>query len=263
MPPSSPNYSAMAEVAVHLVAPLRAVKHHESHAHVVWIDHKNGKSGRLRSASGAFSAIPVSPADNTDPTDRATTPGELLAAAHTTSFISTLAELLTRGGTPARELEVHATCEIEADERGSKITAAHLRVRGRDTHLDAATLSKVCEQALATCPISRALSPGIAITLNARVAGADQSPSRARVRTPVPSSTAKERVQASSSHTASRAEPLRCAELGIASIEPPARRSSRNAFGRSVSPTQGSAGLALVARQAELKIIIQSREVKP
>jgi len=251
----------MADAAVHL-APLRAVKQYESHAHVAWMDHKNGVSSRLRSGTGAFSAIPVSLADNTNATDRATTPGELLAAAHTTSFIATLAELLIRGGNPARELEAHATCEIEADERGSTITAAHVRVSGRDTDLDAASFFKCCEQALTECPISRALSPGIPITLDARVADADQSPSRTRVRTPVPSTTVMERVEASS-RTASPAGALRGAELGIASIDDPARPSSRDAFARCVSPTRSSARLALVARQAELKIIIQSREVKP
>ena len=233
---------------------------------MVWIDHENGRSSRLRSGGGAFSSIPVSPADDTETADRATTPGELLAAAHTTSFIATLAELLTRGGTPARELEAHATCVIEADDRGSTLTAAHLRVSGRDTHLDAATFSKICAQALADCPISRALSPSIPVTLNARIAGAgaDQSPSRTRVRTPVPSTTVMERVEASSSRTDSRAHPLRYAELGIASIDDRARPLSRDAFGRSVSPpAQGSADVARGARPAEPKFMIPSREVKP
>jgi osmotically inducible protein OsmC len=252
----------MADIAVH-PAPLRAVKQHVSHAHVVLIDHRNGGSSRLRSGTGAFSAIPVSLADKTDASDRATTAGELLAAAHTTSFIATLAELLARTGTPVRELEAHATCEIASDEYGGRITAAHMRVCGRDTQLDPASFSTVCEQALADCPISRALSPGIAITLNARVLDARQSPSPTRLRAPAPSTNITERDEGRSSpRTASRVEDQRSAKLGVASIANPAQPSSRDAFGRSVPPNLGAAGLARWARQADTRTVIPSREAK-
>jgi OsmC subfamily peroxiredoxin len=147
-----------------------AVGCREAHAHVLWIGNENGGSGRLRGASHAFSAMPVSLVESADASHSATTPGELLAAAHAASFVATLADVLARRGAHARELDADATCEIEDDTHERLVTAAHLRVRGRGTDLDAESFCECCERALACCPISRTLSSNVQITLDARLA---------------------------------------------------------------------------------------------
>lgn len=149
---------------------LQAVAGHVAHAHVVWIGDQTGGSVRLRGASRTFSAVPVSLGHG----DAATTPGELIAAALiaaalSASLILTLTGLLARRGTPARELDVAATCEIEADATDGTIIAAQLRVCGRGIPLDAASFSECCAQALASCSVSRAMSPGVPITLDAHL----------------------------------------------------------------------------------------------
>ena len=159
----------------------RAVRCHEAHAHVLWIGNENGGSGRLRGASRAFSAMPVSLVENADASHSATTPGELLAAAHAASFIATLADVLVRRGAHARELDADGTCEIEDDTHERLVTAAHLRVRGRGTDLDAASFSECCDRALACCPISITLSSSVPITLDARLgAQLSEAPPAAR-----------------------------------------------------------------------------------
>src|SRR5437870_12680764 len=89
-----------------------AARRIERHAHVLWIHHSDGGQGHLRGDGKAFSALPLSLADEQDSRRAHTTPGELIAAAMSASFAATLADLLARDGTPATELTVDGTCEL-------------------------------------------------------------------------------------------------------------------------------------------------------
>ena len=142
----------------------------ERHAHILWIDHGGGGHGYLRGDSRAFSPLPVSLADTTDSGSPDTTPGELLAAAVCSSFVVTLADLLARRGTPALELAVDATCQIEESECGRTISGLHLRVRGRGAGLEPESFADSADLALACCPISHALSATVTITIDADLA---------------------------------------------------------------------------------------------
>jgi organic hydroperoxide reductase OsmC/OhrA len=138
----------------------------ERHAHVLWIDHGDGGRGRLRGDSQAFSALPLSLAqDGIDPGESHTTPGELLAAAQAASFVVTLADLLARRGTPARELAVDAICQVQEDGYRRTVVGLRLRVAGRGTGLDARGFAEFADAALACCPISQALSRAVTISI--------------------------------------------------------------------------------------------------
>src|SRR5437764_6275187 len=104
----------------------RAAETVERHAHILWIDRGGGGHGYLRGDSRAFSALPASRADTSDSGSPDTTPGELLAAAQCSSVVVTLADLLARRDTPALELEVDATCQIEENECRQSISGLHL-----------------------------------------------------------------------------------------------------------------------------------------
>ncbi len=148
----------------------RAETRLERHAHTLWIEHQSGGSGRVRGASRTFCALPVSLADKADAGHAVTTPGELLAAAHSASFAVTLADILGRRGTPVRELVVDATCEIGDDGSGGRqITMLQLHVLGSGTGVDAATFSGAADAALACCPISHALSSTVPISIDAQL----------------------------------------------------------------------------------------------
>jgi organic hydroperoxide reductase OsmC/OhrA len=136
----------------------------ERHAHVLWVDHGDGGRGRVRSDSQAFSALPLS-LDETDLGESHTTPGELLAAAQAASFVVTLADLLARRGTPARELAVDAICQVQEDGYRRTVVGLRLRVAGRGTGLDARGFAEFADAALACCPISQALSRAVTISI--------------------------------------------------------------------------------------------------
>jgi lipoyl-dependent peroxiredoxin len=144
----------------------------ERHAHVLWIDQGDGGRGRLRGDSRAFSALPLSLAhDEIDPGESHTTPGELLAAAQAASFVVTLADLLARRGTPARELAVDAICQVQEDGYRRTVVGLRLRVAGQGTGLDAAAFAGSADAALACCPISQALSRAVTISIQVHLAG--------------------------------------------------------------------------------------------
>jgi osmotically inducible protein OsmC len=144
----------------------------ERHAHVLWIDHGDGGRGRLRGDSQAFSALPLSLAqDGIDPGESHTTPGELLAAALAGSFVVTLADLLARHGTPPRELAVDAFCQVHENGPRRTVVGLLLQVAGRGTGLDAAAFAASADAALACCPISQALSRAVTISIQAHLAG--------------------------------------------------------------------------------------------
>src|SRR5947209_6552539 len=88
------------------------------HAHVLWTHHADGGRCHIRGDGKACSALPLSIADEQDSRRAHTTPGELLAAAMSASFAATLAELLARDGTPAKELTVDGTCQLDDRRSG-------------------------------------------------------------------------------------------------------------------------------------------------
>lgn len=142
----------------------------ERHAHVLWAHHPDGGHGHIRGDGRAFSSLPLSLADEQDSRHAHTTPGELVAAAMSASFASTLADLLARDGTPATELTVDGTCELL--DRGDRrsISALHVQASARGTGLDPEALADYGNRALASCPVSQALNAAVAISVDARVA---------------------------------------------------------------------------------------------
>lgn len=146
----------------------RAVAAVERRAHILWIDHGYSGHGYMRGDSRAFSPLPVSLAD-IDSGPPATTPDELLAAAHCSSFVVTLADLLAQHGSPARELAVDTTCQIEDTDCGRTISGLHVRVRGRGAEVEPGSFAECADLALACCPISHALSATVTITVDAEL----------------------------------------------------------------------------------------------
>ena len=81
-----------------------------------------------------------------------------------------LADLLAQRRTPALELTVDATCEIEGGECGGKIRGLHVCVLGRGAGLEPESFGDSAHLALACCPISHALGATVGITLDADLA---------------------------------------------------------------------------------------------
>jgi len=117
-------------------------------------------------SSGAAKGLPVTWASRTERSAGKTSPEELLAAAHASCFSMALSHGLTEAGTPPDRLEVKATYEAEL-AGGLAITGVRLQVRGKVPGLDAEGFRAAAEGAKSGCPVSRAISPALSLTVEA------------------------------------------------------------------------------------------------
>lgn len=99
-----------------------------------------------------------------------TNPEELIAAAHAGCFSMALSGQLGGAGLTAERIETQATVSFERLEPGWTVTGIHLDVVGTVPGASAAQFQELAMAAKVGCPISRLLSPGTTITMDARLA---------------------------------------------------------------------------------------------
>lgn len=139
----------------------------ERSAAVVWEGSLTKGAGTLDLLdSGAASGLPVSWASRTERAAGKTSPEELLAAAHASCFAMALSHELAEAGTPPERLEVRATYEAGLDG-GLAISGVRLLVRGKVDGVNEEAFKAVADSAKAGCPVSRAISPELAFTVEA------------------------------------------------------------------------------------------------
>jgi osmotically inducible protein OsmC len=138
------------------------------HANVTWSgDLINGSGMITYLSSGVFSRLPISWASRTSAHDGKTSPEELLAAAHASCFSMALSSRLAKNGTPAVTLDVRADVTFDQREAGWKIASSLLTVRGDVPGIDAATFTRLAEDAKENCPISQALKGNVELAVKA------------------------------------------------------------------------------------------------
>jgi osmotically inducible protein OsmC len=143
----------------------------ERHADVDWTGSVMEGKGEAKAGTGAFT-LPVSfPARVGDPGGK-TSPEELIAGAHATCLSMALSHGLASAGTPPTTLTTEAVCTFGQLDEGFGITSMRLTVRGVVEGLDDAGFKAAAEQAVADCPVSRALSGNVEISLDAALEGA-------------------------------------------------------------------------------------------
>jgi osmotically inducible protein OsmC len=96
-----------------------------------------------------------------------TNPEELIAAAHSGCFSMAFSKGLADAGFTGTSVETTATVHLDKTEAGMTVTRIDLDTVGVVPGIDAADFQKIAEGAKENCPISRLLSPGAEITLNA------------------------------------------------------------------------------------------------
>lgn len=138
-------------------------------ARTAWNGTLQDGSGQVELSSSKVGTYDVSfPKRAADDAQGATSPEELIAAAHTSCFAMQFSnEIAERGGTP-QALEVSADVSLGEDsERGGfQLTGIALKVRGEVDGIDEATFVEAAEAAKKNCPISKALT-GVDITMDA------------------------------------------------------------------------------------------------
>jgi osmotically inducible protein OsmC len=97
----------------------------------------------------------------------ATSPEELIAAAHSACYAMQLSALIGQAGGTPQALDVQADVSLGPDPAGGfKLTGIKLTVRGEVEGLSDDEFAKVAADAKAGCPVSKALT-GVDITLDA------------------------------------------------------------------------------------------------
>jgi osmotically inducible protein OsmC len=137
-------------------------------ARTAWNGGLQDGAGQVELTSSGLATFDVSfPKRAADDADGATSPEELIAAAHSACYAMSLSnEIAQAGGTP-EALDVSADVTLGGDPAGGvKLTGIKLTVRAEVSGLDAAGFDAAANKAKVGCPVSKALT-GVEITLDA------------------------------------------------------------------------------------------------
>ena len=124
--------------------------------------------GQVELSSSKLATFDVSfPKRAADDANGATSPEELLAAAHSACYAMQFSAVLGAAGATIEQLDVKADVSLGADPAGGfRLTGILLTVRGEVTGIDEATFLSAAQDAKNGCPLSKALT-GVEITLDA------------------------------------------------------------------------------------------------
>jgi osmotically inducible protein OsmC len=141
---------------------------HEATA--TWRGDLSGGTGGVSVKSGALRNAPTSWAERTEGTGSAgaTSPEELLAAAHASCFSMAFAARLAKAGVAEPNITVTAKVTFgPKPEGGNAVLSSALSVRAQAPGGDTAKLKAVAEDAKENCPISKALKGNVALSVEA------------------------------------------------------------------------------------------------
>ena len=138
-------------------------------ADITWEGTLSRGAGVVSAASSGAFDLPVTIASRVgeDPEGK-TSPEELLAAAHATCWVTSLAGELARAGTPPERLEVRCTITMdEVEGMGHRIVSSAISARGAAPGADAASFAQAAEAADAGCPFSALLKASATVSIDA------------------------------------------------------------------------------------------------
>nr|WP_293836380.1 OsmC family protein [uncultured Arsenicibacter sp.] len=139
-------------------------------ASATWEGNFQEGKGTVSATSGVLNSTPFSFKTRLVSEDgtAGTNPEELLAAAHAGCFTMAVSVALGQAGFTADKLETKAVLTLDTDKL--EVTAVELNLTGTVPGIDEAKFQELASGAKQNCIISKALSPGIDITLNATLA---------------------------------------------------------------------------------------------
>jgi osmotically inducible protein OsmC len=143
----------------------------ESTASVTWQGSLLDGSGTIvETGSGVLANQPINWNARTGG-GGATTPEELLAAAHASCYAMALSHELAGNGTPPNKLEVSAVVGFDPKVGGGfEVSFSRLTVRGDVSGIDEETFDRLAQAASQGCPISSALKGNVEITAHPTLA---------------------------------------------------------------------------------------------
>jgi osmotically inducible protein OsmC len=138
------------------------------HATASWSGDLLSGSGTVSAyTSGLFTDLPTSWLSRTEDANGQTSPEELLAAAHASCFSMAVSNELAKAGYAPDH--VHVVVEVSAEKReaGWTVIGSAIQVVGQVPDITHDEFERIAGLAKLGCPISRALSPSVEVTLDA------------------------------------------------------------------------------------------------
>jgi osmotically inducible protein OsmC len=137
-------------------------------ARTAWTGTLEEGSGQVELTSSKLGTYEMSfPKRAADEANGATSPEELIAAAHSACYAMQLSALIGQAGGTPQALDVQADVSLGPDPAGGfKLTGIKLTVRGEVDGLTDDQFAEAANAAKAGCPVSKALT-GVDITLDA------------------------------------------------------------------------------------------------
>jgi osmotically inducible protein OsmC len=135
-----------------------------------WRGDLSGGTGTVSTKSAVLNGAATSWKERTEGTGSAgaTSPEELLAAAHASCFAMAFSARLAKAGVADPVITVTATVTFgPKPEGGNAVLSSALAVRAQAPNGDAAKLRAVAEDAKENCPISKALQGNVAMSVEA------------------------------------------------------------------------------------------------
>jgi len=137
-------------------------------ANATWQGNLTEGNGSVSSAtSERLVDLPVSWNARTADAEGLTGPEELLAAAHASCFSMALSNTLFKAGFTAQRLDVNATVTADKRDAGWTVISSHLTVHGWVPGADDAAFQAAANTAKDGCPISRALTGNVELSVDA------------------------------------------------------------------------------------------------
>jgi lipoyl-dependent peroxiredoxin len=139
-------------------------------AHTVWTGTLEQGSGQVELSSSGVGTYEVSfPKRAADDAGGATSPEELIAAAHSACLAMNLSGVLGREGLTADSIDVSAEVTLSVTGGGAEISGIEITLRAAVPGLEADRFAELAATAERTCPVSKALA-GTKITMDAALA---------------------------------------------------------------------------------------------
>lgn len=141
------------------------------HASANWSGNLTEGSGMLQYvSSGAIARLPITWSSRTEAHGGRTSPEELLAAAHASCYSMAFANQLAKNGTVATKLDVRVDVTADKREAGWTVLSSAIKVTGVVPGIDKAKFEELANAAKDGCPISRAITGNVELSVEATLA---------------------------------------------------------------------------------------------
>jgi osmotically inducible protein OsmC len=126
-----------------------------------------GNGAVSATTSGVFAGLPTTWRARAEAAEGKTSPEELLAAAHASCYSMALSNELAKAGFAPQRVDVAVEVSADITDAGFTVLASAISVRAAVPGADASLFAEKAEAAKGGCPISRALSDTVEVTLDA------------------------------------------------------------------------------------------------